>query len=465
MQPVDLIGGYYRDSSIPQSRQDTVNWIPEVAQAAGTRTQWKLRGAPGLDFLLDIPGGGPIRGAENVEGQLFVVSGQKLCEIGPTGTVTDRGTIPGVGPVYMAHNQRSTGSELLIENGSSSGYVWNTATGTFTTITDEAHVGAISADYLDSFFILAEPFGRFWYHSDLATGLAYNSLDRYESEASPDRIVCARVNQFEVVVFNETTVEFFGNTGAATNTFQSKRIVIEVGCAGRGTVARVAGTLAWLGNDGQFYALANYQAVPISTDAEVKAIKGLNWSQAFATVFKDDSHEIAYWTFPDGQTFGYDFSTKLWHRRESYGLDRWRLNTLTYWNGKWVGGDFQRGRLYVLNWNTYTENGQPLVAERVTGPLHSDQSRFSVNYAELIFDTGTAAFGVEHEALLSYADDSGHNFKNWKSRSLGERGQYGKRVRYHQLGQTLNRVWRIRVASNGKRDLLGAVLQAEGASR
>ena len=46
---IDLIGGFYRDE--PWSAQDTVNWLPVQAQAEGTRSPIKLRGAPGLKPL------------------------------------------------------------------------------------------------------------------------------------------------------------------------------------------------------------------------------------------------------------------------------------------------------------------------------------------------------------------------------------------------------------------------------
>jgi len=46
--PVDIIGGFYTDESLPWSCQDTVNYIPVRAEVAGTRTPAKLVDAPGL---------------------------------------------------------------------------------------------------------------------------------------------------------------------------------------------------------------------------------------------------------------------------------------------------------------------------------------------------------------------------------------------------------------------------------
>lgn len=458
-QPVNILGGAYRDATLPWSSQDTCNWIPEIAQAQGTRTQMQFRGAPGLELFTTV-GTGPIRGARDVEGKLFVVSGTKLYEVTVSGLSTERGTIPGVGLVGMAHNQVKNGYEVLIVNGSA-GYVWNTAESTFNKITDEGYPGAIAADYVDSYLVQVEPFGRFWFHSDLADAMSYNTLDRYESEADPDKIVTLAVSNFEVVVFNRKSTEFFYNAGGATNTFQSKKVMIQVGCAGRNTVVKLDNTLIFLDNFGRVCRLDGYQAVPISTGALEKEIAKYDWSQAFAFSFQSEGHQVYYITLPGGHTFGYDVVTREWHRRQSYGLDRWRLNTLTYWQNQWIGGDFQSGKLYRVKWDVLEEAGAPLVAERVTPAAHSNQNRVIANYIELQFDTGHGST-ADHEVMLDYSDDGGRNWTNTRRRSLGAIGEYWKRVRFTRLGAFRNRVMRIRVSSPCKRDLMGAVVKLEG---
>ncbi|WDI91925.1 packaged DNA stabilization protein [Xanthomonas campestris] len=387
LRPIDLLGGFYADDSKPWSVQDTVNWLPEVAEVAGTRTQMKLASPPGLREYMRL-GDRPIRGLRNVEGQLFAVCGNDLHQVSTKATSTVRGQIPGVGRVHMAHNQITGGNELLIVNGQSTGYVWNTAKNTYLRITDDGYPGARAADYLDSYLLQVEPFGRFWFHSNLSNALDYNTLDRYESEASPDKIVTLVVSQFEVVVFNETTTEFFYNVGANTSTFQNKRVLIDRGCASGDTVQKLDNSVFWLGNDGVVYRLNGYQAVPISTGPVQAAIRDNNWKQAFAFTWEDGKHKVYYLTFPDGRTWGFDVVTGVWHRRQSFGLERWRLNHLVRWNGMWIGSDFQDGRLWVLDWDYMLEGDQPLVSERI-GPVgHNNQMALNVNYAELLMSMG-----------------------------------------------------------------------------
>ena len=122
--PFNLFGGSASDATLPFNLQDTVNYVPEVADAADARSGGILRGVPGLT-LLGTCGADPVRGIHNVEGQAFVVAGQQLYSVANNGTTTALGTITGVGRVSMAHNQRSNGYQVVIAAGAD-GFVYDT---------------------------------------------------------------------------------------------------------------------------------------------------------------------------------------------------------------------------------------------------------------------------------------------------------------------------------------------------
>lgn len=63
----------------------------------------------------------------------------------------------------------------------------------------------------------------------------------------------------------------------------------------------------------------------------------------------------------------------------------------------------------------------------------------------------------DRKVFVCYSDDGGRNWSNWRERSLGEIGEYNKRIRLNCLGSFRNRLMRIRVSSPVKRDLLGVV--------
>lgn len=396
-QPINLIGGFYADESRHWSVQDTCNWLPVVAEQQGTLTPAKLATPPGLRPYQQI-GTGPIRGMHDCEGQRFVVSGRTLYRITNTGVGIPLGTVPGVGRVSISHNQFGGGNQVLVCNGApGGGYVYDTRAQTFERITDPGFPGSLQTAYIDSYLLGVEPAGRFWFHSNLADATDYNTLDRYEAEAAPDRIVGLAVSQFEVIVFGERTAEFYGNAGGATGTFQSKRAVIDRGCASRHTICNLDNSVFWLGDDGIVYRLEGYAARRVSTVPLERALAGLRWSDAFAFAWEDKGHKVYYLTFPDGQTWGYDVVCGLWHRRESYGLSRWRLNDAVRWGNAWFGGDFQNGRIWQLDWDYPAEGDQPMVSERTSPVMSDSQSAFIASSVELIMGVGQQSVEITGE--------------------------------------------------------------------
>ena len=406
---------------------------------------------------------GPVRGLRNVEGPLFIVAGDRLYQLGSSGVAIDRGTIPGVDRVSMDYNQVTGGNELAIDNGGSR-YIFNTATQTLTQVTDDQFPGSFAAEFLDGYLLGVEPFGRYWFWSDLADGLSYSSFDRAQAEARPDPIVALKVFNREAWVFGRDTTEVFVNTGALTGTFQrAAGTVMNVGCAGRFAVTISSDGLFWLGGDGRFYAANGYNPQAISTAPVEQAIRGLDWSQCYAMTWEDEGHSVAYFGFPNGPTFGFDTSTGMWHRRQSQGLPGWRVGHLERWDGKWIAGDIYGGGLFELAWDAYDEDGDPLVCERTSGVFSDSQHRMVFSGLELVMDTGSADTG--QIAVMQYSDDGGRNWTNWREGSMGAIGDYARRIRFHRLGSARNRVFRIRVSDPRKRDLISASLAVENTGR
>lgn len=403
----------------------------------------------------------PVRGVYNCEGILFAVIGTSLLKIASDGTVTPIGAIPGVSRVIMADNQISAGNELIVVNGSA-GYVYNTRTGVFGPITDAGYPGAINVVFLGGYLVQIEPARRFAFNSAVADALNYNTLDRFTSEVSPDLLMSMAVTNNELILFSQRTTEFFEVTANTSQPFRTKGISMSRGCGGRYTVANMDNTVYWLGDDGIFYRLAGYSPQRVSTRPIEQAIKGLNWDQAFAFTWENGGHKVCYWTFPDGFTWGYDVSANEWHRRASYGLDRWRVMGMTYWNNQWIAGDFQYGKLYVVDWDYHQEGGVNFESQRTTGVLSNDQNRLIVNRVELLMSVGQESDDPDHYVRIQYSDDGGYNWSMWDQEDIGATGEYGKRMVFTRQGSTRNRTYRITCSSPRRRDLMGGAVVVGG---
>lgn len=382
-----LGSGAYADHARLWTFQDTVNYIPVRVERPDATAQWILRGAPGCRLFANV-GDGPIRGKADVEGKLIVVSGTGVYRVNRDTSATLLGTLPGEGRVTITHNQEGGGSKVVFANGTR-GYTYDTITGVYAQITDEAFPGFLVCDYLDQYILGIEPQRRYAFHSDLANAREYSTIDVFEAEGAPDRLMGQAVIGGQWWLFGERTTEIFVNTGAATGTFQRMAgATIDRGLASTHAVAKLDNALWILGDDGIVYRSNGYSFVRMSTHALEQALRLCDMTQVFFQTFEDAGHKILYVTCPDGRTWGFDVATQEWARRESFGLSRWRMSTLTKWAGVWMMGDFQTGKVYQLDWSIKDEDGTTLTGGRTTGALVNRGNRFTVSGVKVVCDTG-----------------------------------------------------------------------------
>lgn len=376
-----LPDGAYADDTRPWTQQDVVNYLPTFAELPGSRSRLKLACAPGLRTFASI-GTGPHRGARDVEGKLFVVSGNKLYQVSVGGVATELGTIPGTARVSMTHNQVAGGNQLLIGTGSNS-YVWDTSDSTLTA----NGVPLSSVDFLNQLNLGVDSQRRFWRYSALADATDWNTLDNESAESSPDRIVGGIVSQGEWLVFGERTIEVWQNNPTDATAFQ-RGTVIEKGCANANTICRLDNTVYFLGNDLIVYRLNGYTPVPVSTKAQAAAFRDCDPAKAFAFTYEDRGYVVYYLSFQDGMTWGFDVTSQRSHRRESFGLSRWRLNTLVKWNGEWYGGDYSNGNLYQLEWGFAYEGCELMPRKIRSGVMHGDGNPLRIHALKVLVNTG-----------------------------------------------------------------------------
>lgn len=397
--------GSYADETRPWTQQDVCNYLPTFAEGEGTRSRLKLATAPGMR-LHAVVGSGPHRGARDVEGKRFVVSGNKLYQVASNGVASELGTIPGTRRVSMTHNQIAGGNQLVIATGDNT-YVWNTVALTLTA----TGIPLVAVDFVNQLIVGVDVARRFWRYSGLADALTWNTLDNESAEASPDRIVGLVVSQGEVLIFGERTIEVWSNSPTDTTAFQRTE-VIEKGCANGDTIQRLDNTVFFVGNDFIPYRLNGYQPVPIASKAISTQLGEGDPDKLFANTYEDRGYVIYYITAQDGRTWGFDVTCQRWHRRESFGLTRWRINTLFRWNGAWWAGDYSSGNLYLLEWGLVYEHDTIFPRSIRSGVMHNEGNRVFVHALRLLADTGRASaytpvatLGISGDVADGYVGD------------------------------------------------------------
>lgn len=393
-----LPDGSYSDETRPWTQQDVCNYLPTFAEGPGTRSRVKYATAPGQRTWA-VVGDGPHRGARDVEGKRFVVSGNKLYQVATTGIATLLGTIPGTRRVSMTHNQIAGGNELVIATGDNS-YVWNTVAGTLTA----TGVPLLFVDFINQMIVGIDVARRFWRYSGLADATSWNALDNESAESSPDRLVGLLVSQGEVLLFGERTIEVWSNSPTDNTSFQ-RSTVIEKGCANGNTCCRLDNTVYFVGNDSIPYRLQGYTPVPIASKAITEVVSGGDPDKLFAFTWEDRGYVVYYLTAQDGNTWGYDVTCQKWHRRESFGLSRWRINTLVKWGGSWYAGDYSSGKMYLLEWGLVYEGADIFPRSIRTGVMHSDGNRISIHALRLFAATGGDSGNLDPLIELALAGD------------------------------------------------------------
>jgi hypothetical protein len=76
------------------------------------------------------------------------------------------------------------------------------------------------------------------------------------------------------------------------------------------------------------------------------------------------------------------------------------------------------------------------------------------------FLTGEAPQEVDPQVGLSWSDDSGATWANDVFRSLGRVGERFQRVSWERLGESRDRVWRIRFSDNAPFAIVNAFVDA-----
>ena len=459
----------YRHDSLPISAQRALNLYAE-RQPQDAKTPVSVHGSPGI-VTLATAGEGPIRGRHVLGGLLYVVSGPWLYSItnDPTPVATRLGgQISGSAVLSMADN----GSELVIVNGTN-GYIYDTTSG-FRIITDADFHAANTVADLDSFFLFDRTGTNQIFRSDLLDGTSYDSTAFATKESKSDNVQ-AVINVKQIAyVLGVVSSELWANAGAANFPFQR----LPGGTLDRGIIAPHATAqedqaLFMVGDDRIAYRISGTQLTRISTHAIEQTWQKYSMvSNCFGLTYSFNGHKFVVFTFPtqqvalgDTTTWVYDISTQLWHEKLSYDLNgtplgRWRGNCAIAAYNKVLIGDSLSGKVGYLDGTVHTEFGDPIYAEAVSPPIHSNMKRLFCSSFQLDMETGvglSSGQGSDPQVMLQISEDGGRTFSDqqpWSS--LGSMGAYLTQLFWDRLGSAYEFVFKITISDPVKRTIKAA---------
>jgi hypothetical protein len=461
---IPLTGGAYAAKSVIADAQRCVNLYAEQ-NPQDANAPFTYYPTPGLTLVSTPPVAGESRCLYTAtNGKRYEVVGKNVYEVDTTNTYTLLGSIGSdVGPASMIDN----GTSAFLVDGTKLGYTIDLTTNAFAVCDDEAFYGADKVDYVDGYFVFNQPATQHFYIS-LYNDVKFDSLDIASKSTYSDNLVTFAVMHREIWLFGEQTTEVWYNTGSSDFTFgRMPGVYIEHGCAAKHSVAKIDLALFWLGKDlqgqGVVFAGKNYAAERISTHAlEAEFLTYSRIDDAIGFSYLQGGHAFYVLTFPTAnKTWCFDTATGQWHQRAYLAADgalgRHRMNCHSFNAGRNLVGDYETGKVYALDPNSYTDNGNPI--ERIRSFPHisgADGNRVMFRQFVADMEVGRGMPSDEEPAIrLRWSDDRGASWGNYVSASLGRVGEYLTSIQWQRLGYARDRVFElswstpVRTALNG----------------
>lgn len=440
------------------SSERLVNCFLEI-NPEGSKSPASIYGDAGLNLFATLPGA-PIRGMHLFdENTLFVAAGANVYTLTRDALITNVGALPGGGRVRMCSN--ATHVAIATNLG------LYAATKSSIVFVDSNNYS--SATYQDGYGIFTLRDTEQFYISNVDDMTVVNPLNFSSADTFPDKAVGCLSDHRELIVFGEESIEHYGNSGNAYFPFtRTPGGFVEIGCEAAGSIAKKSNNVFWLGRDGAVWAMVGYAPRRISTPGIERRIKDAPTrvdAEAFCySIEGHDCYVISFGTF----TLVYDMSTGLWRERESFGLDRWRVDGHVSIFGKELVSDYSTGDIYELDLETYDENGEILLRTVQLQPVHNSGSRAVMH--ELFVD---AEMGVEQVIgssdspafVLTWSDDGGATWANVRHGVLMKTGERYVQARWTRLGSFTQRTIRITYSSASKMAVTGAFARLEGGDK
>lgn len=340
----------------------------------------------GIAAFGTLTNGGGIRAMTTVGAYAVVVAGRLVFRVDSGGGSTLLGGIPTDGPVYMRTNRRASPQVGILSSGLF--YCVDTSTWTMTQVTDADLPPGSSLAFLDGYGIIPTTRGRFFITA-LDDFTSIDGLDYGEAESDADDIVVANERDGEIVLFGERTIEWWQDTGGADFAF-SRSQAVHIGCSSAGSVCKVLRTLAWIDENGIGRLMNGYGGDRITDHGVERDISSVEPSTITSTSWTRDGHTFLCWSSPGAWTRVYDLTTGKWHDRTSYGDSSWRVAHVLKFGTKNIAGDASDGILYDMSPDYYDEDGDPLILDITTPPVHAFPGRLEFNalYLDIIPGVG-----------------------------------------------------------------------------
>jgi hypothetical protein len=470
---IPFVGAAYVDASLSYDCQRCVNFYPEYSEAVDPKTGAssskninKLSGTPGalLQYQTVNSTQYGVRALHvcQIQNVLVAVYGNLVFKIAADGTITQcTGTIGSTsGPLSIADN----GFQCVIADGG--GYYFN--------ITDASpalvnlNISAIKVLFNDTYLIFITPDSPVFFLSG-NDNVTLNALDYASIQDYPQNLTLAEIVNGYLVLGGTQSAEVWQNSGNVL--FPYSRVAgvsIEQGCANIFAEAKVENYFCWLGSTERggyvVYKSNGFGYERISNHAieeQIQSYGEAGVAAAFAFSFEQRGHYFFALSFPlNGATWVWDGtmsggSVNLWHERIYWNAATaqeqcWIASCHAFFNGQNLVGDIGSGNIYLLDYNTFTDNGNAIKRIR-TSPHYAELDDYqNIAWHRMTFDMQVGNVpqdgqGSSPTMELDFSDNGGLTYGFSRVIDLNQVGNYRSRIMVRRIGMSRNRVFRLTI--------------------
>jgi len=440
--PIPIIGPTYVNASLPVSNQVTRNFFIEVNPPSNEIVSF--RPFPGLKPFATTDSN-PNRGSGQHEGVYYTISGPTLYSVDSSGVSTSRGTIEGTGRCVL----KSDGPALVITTGIGKPFTFD---GTTLTQGDDPDLPNAATVTFTKRRVVYDGNNGDVVFADLDNALNVDSANVAIAESEVDDTLAVIQHKNQVLVCGATSIEPWYSTGTGNPPYSPVENTLEqIGLHAIYSLASDKDFVYLLASDLVPYRLSGLNLQPIGNPAIGQAIRNYSdSSDAIGMTFRFDSMSFYLLTFPIGnETWLYNEQSGQWtNLANGTNGDQHLISSHEFIYNKHLIADRTNGNVYELGFDTFTDNG--LVIQRQRDTIAIDSRMLGVqgikvfmDRLELEIETGVSLVGAEAQIIMQYSDDNGRTWSSERFQSIGQQGDYTRKIQWLDLGDFYTRMFRF----------------------
>lgn len=428
MKPVNLFPGHGHDGgNMAANTARLINYYVEGQKPDG-RTGAILRPVPRQTQLVDLqlP---LVRAIEEINGEIYVVAGSKLCLVSKTGDVSVLATVGDSEHVALFGVSNSI---CVIADG-----VFQVYDGSLSSVTGGYLTSAGSGAFFEYYALLTEKDGDYFEWTALNDPKTRSALNFKRNEARNDKTLRVLKDKTQAYFFGEQVIEVWSLSGLPNeNAFDRRLATIEQGLLAPNLITTMDNGFFMVGSDKVPRIVLGVEGRKLVHPGVETALSESTPTHCF--YYESRSHSFCVIRFDDRPAWVYDLLTGEWHERAT-DLGAWEIVGTCFAHGKWHGIT-NAGIVHTLS-----ENGtETLVREAWSIPVYAG-GFFTVAELEILGEVGKS----DQTGMLYWSRDGSHTWAGPVEKSLGAAGDYNTLMRTHALGQFNQAAFKWRMSDAG----------------